>query len=299
MQNNLGIFLCKYIILTKKMPKNAEKYYCIDCDFACSKKSNYDKHILTRKHKILTNTYKKMPDENEQIYECECGKTYKHRQSLYTHKKKCVFIVEEKNEEVKIEQPESKYDKLIDTLMKQNENLQDKLLKANTKIKNVNNNKFNLNVFLNNDCKNAMNIMDFVNKVETNVSTLEYIKEKGFVGGISKLLLEGLDKMEVTNRPMHCTDLKRETIYIKNNDTWEKDNDENDKMKEMITRVSRKNLSNLQEWVQKNPDYANTGSNKNDDYHKLLQEALNHGNDKEVKKIIKKISKHISVKEEK
>ena len=105
--------------------------------------------------------------------------------------------------------------------------------------------------------------------------------------------------MEVTNRPMHCTDLKRETIYIKNNDTWEKDNDENDKMKEMITRVSRKNLSNLQEWVNKNPDCAKTGTNKNDDYHKLLQEALNHGNDKEVKKIIKKISKHISVKEEK
>ena len=284
------------------MPKNAENFYCKDCEFVCSKKSNYDKHILTRKHKILTNTYKKMPDENEQIYECECGRHYKHRQSLYTHKKKCVFIVEEEKEEVKIEQPDSKYDKLIDTLMKQNENLQDKLLKANTKIKNVNNvnnNKFNLNVFLNDDCKDAMNLMDFVNKVETSVSTLEYIKEKGFVGGISKLLLEGLNKMEVTNRPVHCTDLKRETIYIKNNDTWEKDNDENDKMKEMITRVSRKNLSNLQEWVQKNPDCAKTGSNKNDDYHKLLQEALNHGNDKEVKKIIKKISKHISVKEEK
>ena len=158
---------------------------------------------------------------------------------------------------------------LIDTLMKQNDNLQDKLLKANTKIKNVNNNKFNLNVFLNNDCKDAMNLMDFV-------------------GGISKLLLEGLNNMEVTNRPVHCTDLKRETIYIKNNDTWEKDNDENDKMKEMITRVSRKNLSNLQQWVQKNPDCTNTGSNMNADYHKLLQEALNHGNDKEVKKIIKK-----------
>lgn len=281
------------------MPKNAEKFYCNECDFECSKKSNYDKHLTTRKHKLLTNTYKKM-------HECECGKQYKHRQSLFTHKKKCNFSSEnimnkeeESDNEEKIEKNESKYDKLIDTLMKQNENLQDKLLKANTKIKNVNNNKFNLNVFLNNDCKDAMSIMDFVNKVETSVSTLEYIKEKGFVGGISKLLLEGLNKMEVTNRPMHCTDLKRETIYIKNNDTWEKDNDENDKMKEMITRVSRKNLSNLQEWVQQNPDCTNTGSNKNNDYHKLLQEALNHGNDKEVKKIIKKISKHISVKEEK
>tara|TARA_B100001063_G_scaffold37869_2_gene31437 strand:+ start:17587 stop:18432 length:846 start_codon:yes stop_codon:yes gene_type:complete len=281
------------------MPKNAENFYCKECDFVCCKKSNYDKHISTRKHKILTNTYKKMPDDTGQLYECECGKHYKHRQSLYTHKKKCKFIIDEIVEEEKVEQNESKYDKLIDTLMKQNDNLQDKLLKANTKIKNVNNNKFNLNVFLNNDCKDAMNLMDFVNKVETSVSTLDYIKEKGFVGGISKLLLEGLNNMEVTNRPVHCTDLKRETIYIKNNDTWEKDNDENDKMKEMITRVSRKNLSNLQQWVQKNPDCTNTGSNMNADYHKLLQEALNHGNDKEVKKIIKKISKHISVKEEK
>jgi hypothetical protein len=281
------------------MPKNAEKFYCKECDFVCCKKSNYDKHITTRKHKILTNTYKKMPDYVDQIYECDCGKRYKHRQSLYTHKKKCNIIIDEIPEEDIVEQNESKYDKLIDTLMKQNDNLQDKLLKANTKIKNVNNNKFNLNVFLNNDCKDAMNLMDFVNKVETSVSTLDYIKEKGFVGGISKLLLEGLNNMEVTNRPVHCTDLKRETIYIKNNDTWEKDNDENDKMKEMITRVSRKNLSNLQQWVQKNPDCTNTGSNMNADYHKLLQEALNHGNDKEVKKIIKKISKHISVKEEK
>ena len=281
------------------MPKNAEKYYCKECDFTCFKKSNYDQHLLTRKHKILTNTYKKMPDYNEQIYTCECGKQYKHRQSLYTHKKKCVFIVEEEKEEVKIEQPDSKYDKLIDTLMKQNENLQDKLLKANTKIKNVNNNKFNLNVFLNNDCKNAMNIMDFINKVETNVSTLEYIKEKGFVGGISKLLLEGLDKLEVNDRPLHCTDLKRETIYIKNNNTWEKDNEEKDKMKEVITRMSRKNLSSLQDWVKEHPKCTTTGTNENKDYHKLLQEALSHGNDKEVKKIIKKISKHISVKEEK
>jgi len=291
--------LCKYILLTRKMPKNAEKFYCKECDFICCKKSNYDKHITTRKHKILTNTYKKMPDYTDQLYECDCGKHYKHRQSLYTHKKKCKFVIDELVEEEIVEQNESKYDKLIDTLMKQNDNLQDKLLKANTKIKNVNNNKFNLNVFLNNDCKDAMNLMDFVNKVETSVSTLDYIKEKGFVGGISKLLLEGLNNMEVTNRPVHCTDLKRETIYIKNNDTWEKDNDENDKMKEMITRVSRKNLSNLQQWVQKNPDCTNTGSNMNADYHKLLQEALNHGNDKEVKKIIKKISKHISVKEEK
>jgi hypothetical protein len=183
--------------------------------------------------------------------------------------------------------------------MKQNENLQDKLLKANTKIKNVNNNKFNLNVFLNNDCKNAMNIMDFIKKVETNASTLEYIKEKGFVGGISKLLLEGLNKLEINDRPLHCTDLKRETIYIKNNNTWEKDNEEKDKMKEVITRVSRKNLSSLQQWVKENPQCTTTGTDANKDYHKLLQEALNHGNDKEVKKIIKKISKHISVKEEK
>ena len=123
--------------------------------------------------------------------------------------------------------------------------------------------------------------------------------EGGFVGGISKLLLEGLDKLEVNDRPLHCTDLKRETIYIKNNNTWEKDNEEKDKMKEVITRVSRKNLSSLQDWVKENPQCTTTGTDSNKDYHKLLQEALNHGNDKEVKKIIKKISKHISVKEEK
>ena len=93
------------------MPKNAEKFYCNECDFVCCKKSNYDKHITTRKHKILTNTYKKMPDDNDQLYECECGKHYKHRQSLYTHKKKCKFIIDEIVEEEKVEQNESKYDK--------------------------------------------------------------------------------------------------------------------------------------------------------------------------------------------
>ena len=276
------------------MPKNAEIFYCIDCDFKCSKKSNYDKHLSTRKHKILTNTYKKMPDDKIEIYKCECGKEYKHRQSLYTHKKKCNY--DPNNKKCVVE--DDKYDKLLNKLMEQNENLQEKLLKANTtKVKNVN--KFNLNVFLNNDCKNAMNIMDFIKKVETNASTLEYIKEKGFVGGISKLLLEGLDKLEVNDRPLHCTDLKRETIYIKNNNTWEKDNEEKDKMKEVITRVSRKNLLSLQDWVKENPECTTTGTNANEGYHKLLQEALNHGNDKQVKKIIKKISKHITVKEEK
>lgn len=276
------------------MPKNAEIFYCIDCDFKCSKKSNYDKHLSTRKHKILTNTYKKMPDDKIEIYECECGKEYKHRQSLYTHKKKCNYDTNNK----KCVVDDNKYDKLLDKLMEQNENLQEKLLKANTtKVKNVN--KFNLNVFLNNDCKNAMNIMDFIKKVETSASTLEYIKEKGFVGGISKLLLEGLDKLEVNDRPLHCTDLKRETIYIKNNNTWEKDNEEKDKMKEVITKVSRKNLLSLQDWVKENPECTTTGTNANEGYHKLLQEALNHGNDKQVKKIIKKISKHITVKEEK
>ena len=276
------------------MPKNAEIFYCIDCDFKCSKKSNYDKHLSTRKHKILTNTYKKMPDDKIEIYKCECGKEYKHRQSLYTHKKKCNYDANNK----KCIVDDDKYDKLLNKLMEQNENLQEKLLKANTtKVKNVN--KFNLNVFLNNDCKNAMNIMDFIKKVETSASTLEYIKEKGFVGGISKLLLEGLDKLEVNDRPLHCTDLKRETIYIKNNNTWEKDNEEKDKMKEVITRVSRKNLLSLQDWVKENPECTTTGTNANEGYHKLLQEALNHGNDKQVKKIIKKISKHITVKEEK
>ena len=232
--------------------KNAEKFHCIICDFHCSKKSNFDKHIMTRKHentaKMLTNTDTKNA-ENADInldannFICECGKEYKHRQSLHNHKKQCnniqqnlkddfiinkdfIMMILKQNQEILKENGELKY-MIMDT---QNQII--KVIENGNNTTNINNtttntnshNKaFNLNFFLNETCKDAMNIMDFVDSIQLQLSDLEKMGEIGYVEGISNIIVKNLSALDVSKRPVHCTDKKRETIYIKDENKWEKD----------------------------------------------------------------------------
>ena len=237
-------------MVTNKMPKNAGKFHCELCNFYCSKKSNYDAHCLTAKHKMVTNGDKngdkkcqKMPE----LFTCECGKSYKHRQGLSRHKKICKKMpnenILEKTEE-ETNNPANNYEKKLLDIIEQQQKQINKLIPCvgnNNNSNNTTNNTFNLNFFLNNDCKDAMNLTDFIDSLKVQLQDLEYTTDNGHIKGITNIFHTALANMEETKRPMHCTDLKREVLYIKNNDEWHKDEDK-ELLKGAVTKVVDKNI---------------------------------------------------------
>ena len=288
----------------KKMPKNAKNFYCEICDFKCTKKSNYEKHLMTRKHEMITNENKKMPKNAKDFY-CECGQIYKYKSGLSRHKKKCTYNATNNLSSNHINNEEDKDFKIdkefVMSLMKQNNELHlqvIELLKNGTHNTTNNNNNFNLNFFLNETCKNAMNIMDFVESIQLQLTDLERMGEIGYVNGMSNIIIKNLKDMEVTDRPMHCTDVKRETLYVKDEDKWDKESDGNPKMKKAIKHIARKNAMNLKDFKEKHPDCTKADSKHSDTYNKLLVEAMGgKGENDAIKedKIIKKVAKEIIV----
>lgn len=249
------------------MPKQAEKYSCKFCDFISSKKSNYDNHLTTAKHKyrtFRTENSQKMP-----LHICNCGKTYKARNSLWYHKKKC----KEGDTETKLTEDsiisivdnENKIDvNVVRQLISQNRELQTELMnvvknKSNIIINNTQNNEVNINMFLNEQCKNALNFADFINGIEISKNDLENNAQLGFVDGVSKILTDNLKQLTLHERPIHCTNLKREIMYIKDDNEWQKENAVA-KLSQAINSISRKSISSLLEWKQNNPEYENIDS---------------------------------------
>jgi hypothetical protein len=296
--------------MTNKMPKNADIFSCSYCDFRCSKKSNWDKHLLTRKHQIVTNGYTKVA-QNAKQYFCECGNSYNHRQNLYTHKKKCKIEQSVENDTVISDEPTDK--ELMMMVVKQNA----ELIKDNSELKtiimevvkngtmqnshntttNSHNKAFNLNFFLNETCKDAMNITDFVESIQLQLSDLERVGELGYVEGISNIIVKNLKDLDVTQRPVHCTDKKRETMYVKDEDKWEKD-EENSKIKKVIKKVASKNQRLLPKFKEVHPDCMTYHSKYSDQYNKLIVESMGGSGDNDTEKeekIIRNISKIVSV----
>jgi hypothetical protein len=202
---------------------SVHEYYCEFCDYKCSKKYNWDRHIVTPKHLKSTkhNKIATKNEQNEQTYICDnCNKEYKDRTGLWRHKKKCVL---EKTLDISKKSELEKKDELIDYLIKENKEIKELILELakkdtyNQSINHTNshNKSFNLNFFLNETCKDAMNIMDFVDSIKLQLSDLERVGELGYVEGISSIIVKNLKELDVTKRPVHCTDKKRETIYIK------------------------------------------------------------------------------------
>jgi hypothetical protein len=228
-------------------PKNAKIYNCEKCDFSCCKKSEWDRHINTLKHKNRINT--NLSEQKKRQYICDCGKKYKHLSSLCNHKKICVYEKQEDNNLTDIVNPE-----FIITLLKQNNELQQQLLElckngiTNNSVNQVNshNKTFNLNVFLNEQCKDAMNIMDFVDSIKLDLSDLESVGKLGYINGISNIIIKNLKALDVHMRPIHCTDLKRETMYVKSQNIWEKEDEENKNIRRAIKHVAFKNIKNLE-----------------------------------------------------
>ena len=292
-----------------KMPKNAEKFICEVCDFKCSKQSNFDKHNMTPKHKNNEKRYKmvkKNADENlneiEQIFACDCGNVYKHYSGLWRHKKTCI-----KKEEI-ITEPDINDKNLILTLIQHNNELQKQMLEVikngsvqNNTINNTSNshNKtFNLQFFLNETCKDAMNIMDFVDSIKIQLCDIESIGELGFVNGMSKLIIKNLNALAENMRPVHCNDPKRDSLYVKDANVWEKEDSDNKKIKKAIKYISHKNICAIPQWKAKYPDCIYSDSLKSDQYNHIVIEAMGGPGDNDIEKadkIVKKISKEVTI----
>jgi len=290
----------------KKGAERASKYICEPCNFTCSKYSNYNRHLTTAKHKILTNTNEK-EQQVPKVYICDCGKEYKHSSSLCKHKAKCKGINNE-NENIRIEkQDNDRYELLTNTileLVKKNDELTSSIVEISKQIGNNNNNtinsnnKFNLNVFLNEKCKDAMSLTDFVKSLEITMDDFIQTGELGFVDGLSRVMIERINDMDLYNRPIHCTDLKRETLYIKDAEKWEKDANK-EQLRKAVKGVAYKNDRMRPIWYSETPEVDVLGSANCDKFLKYSQAALGGCGKEETKsfedKIMKNIMKQVTI----
>ena len=309
------------------MPKNADKFTCTNCNFKCSKQSNWNKHIMTAKHKNRTIRTEKQP-KNAEIFECECGKVYKARNSLWYHKQKCTYVDDDDNDNDNDDnniygreiEPTSdantvllllKQNQEFKTLMveqyEKNQELQQQLVDAvknnkgsitNNNTTNNNNQRFNLNFFLNDTCKDAMNITDFLGNIDVNVDELEYIGHHGYVNGMTKMIMDRLKGMDVTKRPIHCTDVKRETMYIKDKDEWCKDTDELVKLRRILSSISMTNYRSVGNWRQAHPKSEIMDSREHNFCYKMMRAILGDAEDEQIRldnKIIKTFAKDLFV----
>ena len=307
-----------------KTPKNAKIFYCEKCNFKCSKNSDWNRHIVTAKHKKEINGN----DWKQKKRTCEyCEKSFKTASGLWKHEQKCYRLHEPP------EQPQENSTKPTDStmiieLLKQNQEFKEMMLEQSKQIQeqqqenqelqkqlieavkvggqhienqtNINNNqKFNLNFFLNEQCKDALNMSEFIENMELDLEDLTETGRLGYVGGISRILINKLQELDIYKRPLHCTDVKRETLYIKDNDEWEKQVNSKEKMSKIIGQVANKNCRNIHKWEKENPGYEVFDSPENMEYINLTQAVLGGFSDQETKqfkdKIIRSVIKEVVV----
>jgi hypothetical protein len=304
----------------QNLPKTCLKYFCEKCDYYTSKKSSYDDHLLTAKHNLAMFGNQKSAMCGTKFMCPNCSKIYKDNSGLWRHKKKCVpeqnFPINQESIPAKTQpqpQPQIPSPATITTdvvfqILKQNEELQKLLIEQTTKFmelakegkhiinsNNTNNttNNFNLNLFLNEKCKDAINITDFVNSLVVNINDLEETARLGYAEGISKIFVNGLKQLDVYKRPIHCSDLKREVLYIKDQDNWSKDDDKTHLL-QAIKNVGNKNIRQISEWQKINPQFNNPESKQNDQYLSMLCNVMSGGSKEETLKNYEKIVKNIS-----
>ena len=320
------------MISNQNLQKSCTKYYCENCDYKTSRKSSYDEHNLSTKHqKSMASNQNLHKICNEYICQ-NCNKKYKDNSGLWRHKKKCnppehtVNILEKEtnnsnkntNTEQNLEQKIDIYD-LVKFLMKENSDIKHMMIEQQSKMMeqqnivlevikngthnnnshntNSHNKAFNLQLFLNETCKDAMNINDFVESIKLQVSDLENVGEVGFVEGISNIIVKNLNALDITKRPIHCTDKKRETIYIKDENSWEKDESQC-KMRRMIKKVVSKNQRLIPKFKEQNPEYNKSYSKVSDKYNKLIIESMGGSGDNDAEKedkIVRNIVKNVVV----
>jgi hypothetical protein len=305
---------------TEKMTENDFFYSCELCDFKTCKKTNYNLHLQTQKHIRNSSATFSNNLATEKMIKCEkCEKIYNDRTGLWRHKKKCNSEQKteneknEKNENINFENDITDKELIVmlikqnSELMKETSDFKSMMMKViengthnTTNNTNSHNKAFNLNFFLNETCKDAMNIMDFVDSIKIQLSDLENVGELGYIEGISKIIVKNLKELDVTQRPVHCTDKKRETMYIKDEDKWEKD-EERLKMHKVVRRVTCKNQNLIPKFKEVHPDCGKYHSKFSDQYNKIVVESMGGPGDNDFEKeekIIKNISKQVFIDKE-
>lgn len=289
------------------------EFYCEKCDYFTKKNSDFIKHQNTKKHNMQPNL-----NENYKNKCLNCNKQYSSASNLWKHKQKC------KSKETNIKNSQATDGMKPDTaitndmifeLIKQNKELQTALveqsaaiMEQNNKLVEItskgsthittnnnttNNTQFNVNFFLNEQCKNAVSIIDFVNSLQVQIQDLEKTGKLGYVEGISSIFLKGLRELSVYERPIHCTDLKRETVYVKDKESWEKDNSDKVKLKNAIKQIARKNLRTLPKWQLENPDFVTLDTKENNEYLKIARHSLGGQTEEEDEKFTDKIIRNV------
>uniref|UniRef100_A0A6C0BYA4 C2H2-type domain-containing protein n=1 Tax=viral metagenome TaxID=1070528 RepID=A0A6C0BYA4_9ZZZZ len=301
---------------SKKLKKNSINYICKKCDFNTCNKNDFNRHNNTNKHIINVTQCMSIQKTQKNSYECHCGKTYKDNSGLWRHKKKCESTPENITMTVEEDPPveNNQYSSdLILELLKQNQEFKeliieqnkhmlemskDRSITNNNNITQNNNNKFNLNVFLNETCKDALNLSEFLESLILTLTDFENFGPLGYCGGITNILVKGLNNLDISKRPIHCSDLKREVIHIKNNDTWHKD-DNKEQMIKAIKEIEHKNIKQMSLWGKANPEYKDPNHKKSDLYTKLIDQSLcdtdKEKAQKSYNKIIKMVAKEILV----
>ena len=302
--------------------KSSQYYHCKTCDYVTSKQSNYDKHLTTSKHKKSyiqlqndTNLAQNVA-QNVVMYKCECGRIYKHRQGLWKHRQTCEMLnaeVEpmETEEPEKVEKTEKEKDiekellvtfmkEMKDTMIEMFKHMQPNNTTTNSHSHNNSHNKtFNLQFFLNEQCKDALNIDEFVSSIKIKLSDLEDTGRLGYVEGVSRILIKNLKDLDTYKRPIHCSDLKREVLYIKSDDKWEKDDENNEQIRNAIKQVANQNIRQIPVWTNEYPECKNPTSKKNDQYLKIVSNAMSgissEEQTKNVTQIIKNVAKEVVI----
>ena len=294
-------------MLSEKLQKNKKTYYCEMCHYICSNKTNYVKHLQTNKHNAQRCSYNAQPIVAK--YECVCGNSYKHVQSYNRHKSSCSVFNGETTQPEHQQQPSSQVDMMVVLeLLKQNQEFKDLLIEQNKQMLILaqkagnnnnntncnNNNKFNLNVFLNETCKDAITFSDFINSIEVTMDEFIQTGNMGFVNGISQVMMDRIKDMDLHTRPLHCTDLKRETVYIKNEEKWDKEDGDNSHLRKAVKCVAKKNYNQLHQWYNnKKPEVETLGTEECEDYFKFYKSALGGYDKEEDKKFEDKIIKNV------
>jgi len=292
---------------------NPKILYCVACHYKTLSKKDFNKHLATAKHINLINPNLEIPIKS---YRCHCGKEYKHSSSLCAHKKKCKETIK-LNDPIIIDTSSNEFKSLTalvlelvknnTELQKQNQDFQKQVLELcknnnvttinnnnNTNLHNINNKTFNLQVFLNEECKDAMNMSEFINSIQLKLSDLENIGNQGYIEGVSNIIITHLNKTEMYKRPVHCSDAKREILYVKEENKWEKEGPDNKKMKRAVLGLEKKNFLMLNQWKEKYPKCMDSESTQSDAYMKLISKVMN-GDEENINKVIKKVAKEVVI----
>jgi len=287
--------------------KVANEFYCEYCDYKCCKKYNWDKHISTTKHKFATNSNNLATDEwqkgQKELFKCEkCKKKYKDRTGLWRHKKIC-------SSQENIDTTDNNFEltdkEIIKTLLNHTEKLM-KIVENGTNnttnshnTTNNDNKTFNMNFFLNETCKNAMNISEFVSSIKLSLEDLEFTGRNGYIEGVTNIIFKNLKNLEKNDRPIHCSDVKREVLYIKDDNQWFKETDQKPILTKAIKSIANENIKKIKDWKEINPDCTDSDSKKNNLYLKIVSNSINgltkEEADKNINKIISNVAKEVTI----